>query len=375
MQSYTEIQSSQSLQSSLALLLNNDKTALSQSAATAFPTTNLLIGMPCFRTDQNKLYVLKDMTPTWVMVIDLNAPPVRGVAQLPGGTDLNSVTTTGFYRLESFVNGPTAVGFGQLIVCAAGNDTVTQIYGEYTTGTLFTRSGNTALGGGAWSSWRKQWHDGHAGHGTGMNADMLDGRHADNASGSVPVSNGTLNTNLNADMVDGKHVGNGTGQVPVSNGTVNTNLNADMLDGFHAGSFVRTINGTSPDGSGNVTLAAVDLTSRVDKTGDTMTGDLKIYRSAAPTTGYLFLGNSNNRYLYYDGTSYSLPGAHLYVNGSAVWTNASYGTCAGYHLSAVHGGISSAVDVVKGGNITVDAYGRVTSFTAANCNCNCANCG
>jgi hypothetical protein len=43
------------------------------------------------------------------------------------------------------------------------------------------------------------------GSGSGLAADTLDGYHAGNASGQVPVSNGTVNTNLNADMVDGQH--------------------------------------------------------------------------------------------------------------------------------------------------------------------------
>jgi hypothetical protein len=34
-------------------------------------------------------------------------------------------------------------------------------------------------------------------------------------------------------MLDGYHATNATGGIPVSNGTVNTNLNADMTDGFH----------------------------------------------------------------------------------------------------------------------------------------------
>jgi hypothetical protein len=60
-----------------------------------------------------------------------------------------------------------------------------------------------------------------------LNADMLDGYHAGNASGNVPISNGTINTNLNADLHDGYHAGNASGQVPISNGTVNTNLVAE----------------------------------------------------------------------------------------------------------------------------------------------------
>ncbi len=38
-----------------------------------------------------------------------------------------------------------------------------------------------------------------------LNADMLDGKNAGNASGEIPVSNGTLNINLNADKVDGQN--------------------------------------------------------------------------------------------------------------------------------------------------------------------------
>lgn len=127
-----------------------------------------------------------------------------------------------------------------------------------------------------------------------LNADMLDGLHADaaasgstiaarNATGFINargfISNATTGTapltvasttmvaNLNADMVDGEHVnegavartiagrdGNGdltsrrfvssiaTGTSPlaVTSTTVNTNLNADMVDGFHMNQDVRT---------------------------------------------------------------------------------------------------------------------------------------
>lgn len=38
-------------------------------------------------------------------------------------------------------------------------------------------------------------------------------------------------TGKSADQVDGYHAGNASGQVPVSNGTVNTNLNAEKLGG------------------------------------------------------------------------------------------------------------------------------------------------
>src|SRR3990170_1349548 len=90
---------------------------------------------------------------------------------------------------------------------------------------------------------------------TNLNADAVDDYSAGNASGNVPISNGTVNTNLNADMVDGSHAsafagsghthdytttfvegdytaGNSSGNVPLSNGTVNTNLNAEQHNGL-----------------------------------------------------------------------------------------------------------------------------------------------
>src|SRR5690606_24352260 len=45
---------------------------------------------------------------------------------------------------------------------------------------------------------------------------------------------GTLQSGLNADQLDGYHAGNAAGQVPVSNGTVCDNLNAAMVGGEDA---------------------------------------------------------------------------------------------------------------------------------------------
>jgi hypothetical protein len=71
MQSYTEIPSNQTVKTSLSPLLGNDKTIMSCSAGTAFPTANLQQGMLCYRTDLNQLYELVDLTPTWFMICDL----------------------------------------------------------------------------------------------------------------------------------------------------------------------------------------------------------------------------------------------------------------------------------------------------------------
>jgi len=74
MQNFTTIPSSETLTNSLAPLLNNDKSALSNSSGTAFPTTELQIGMKCWRTDQQKLYLLTNASPaTWIVLADLSS--------------------------------------------------------------------------------------------------------------------------------------------------------------------------------------------------------------------------------------------------------------------------------------------------------------
>lgn len=40
-------------------------------------------------------------------------------------------------------------------------------------------------------------------------------------------------------------------------------------------------------------------------------------------TGVLFLNGSQNRYLYYNGSAYEMPGAHLFINGSQAWTTST----------------------------------------------------
>lgn len=66
---------------------------------------------------------------------------------------------------------------------------------------------------------------------------------------------------VNAGRVNGLTTSNGSGQVPVSNGTVNTNLNADMLDGHHAEYF-------SPSGHrhNNASTSSDGFMSAADKT-------------------------------------------------------------------------------------------------------------
>lgn len=78
MQQYTEIPDGHTLQQSLAELLGNDKTVMSNSSGTAFPTVNLQEGMLCWRADSKKLYQLEAITPlTWRLLLDLSGADAK----------------------------------------------------------------------------------------------------------------------------------------------------------------------------------------------------------------------------------------------------------------------------------------------------------
>jgi hypothetical protein len=101
---------------------------------------------------------------------------------------------------------------------------------------------------------------------------------------------------IDVDTVDGFHAGNASGNVPVSNGTLNTNLNADMVDGSHAGTSANNV--LKLDGSGLVpqanipsdipwskiiseptTLAGYGITDALSTAGGTMTsGNLTLFQ-------------------------------------------------------------------------------------------------
>jgi hypothetical protein len=88
-----------------------------------------------------------------------------GAGALPGGTDLNTVVSAGFYRIAStFANAPSDVQYGQLIVARGGYDTVFQIATGYNNGEIYWRQGNppAAGGNGSWGPWRRIWHEGNA---------------------------------------------------------------------------------------------------------------------------------------------------------------------------------------------------------------------
>lgn len=71
-QTYSDIPSTDTLANSRQKILDRDEANRSNFSGTAFPTSGLVVGMRCHRTDLNKIYVLKDTTPTWVEIVDVS---------------------------------------------------------------------------------------------------------------------------------------------------------------------------------------------------------------------------------------------------------------------------------------------------------------
>jgi hypothetical protein len=240
MQNYTEIPSSTTLSDSLSQILNNDKTALSLSSGTSFPTVNLQQGMPCFRTDEQKLYVLTVVSPaTWKMVIDLSAT----VGKVANADLLDGIDSTGF---------------------------------------------------------------------------ALAGHNHDTAYAALGHNHNAAYLGITAKAAD-----------------------ADKLDGYDSTAFVRSVNGYGPDVNGNSTVP-IDLSSRVAKSGDTMSGTLTVPRlQISSTANYLDMVDQDwgTRFLHHNqglmGFLKSDGNWDMYMNNSGQMWTANYGWLHDYFFSAV----------------------------------------
>lgn len=252
MQNFTDIPSSRTLSDSLIEILNNDKTAISCNSGTTFPTTNLQIGMLCYRTDQLRLYQLIGTNPdNWRFIMDL----ASGI-DTQFAAKLNAASYTAADVLAKL-----------LTVDGAG---------------------------------------------TGLDADLLDGQHASAFASSTHNHNAAY-LGITAKAAD-----------------------ADKLDGYDSTAFVRSVNGAGPDAAGNATVN-IDLSSRVAKTGDTMTGNLTI-QNTAPTinmqdtdnvTRYLHVNSNLMGFLKSDGNW------DMYMNNSGSMWTANYGWLHDYFFSTI----------------------------------------
>jgi hypothetical protein len=68
--------------------------------------------------------------------------------------DINSLVTSGFYRVGTNTNLPAGYEYGQIIV-SRGSDTATQICCSYSTGKIITRSCNSPDSNPKWTKWNE----------------------------------------------------------------------------------------------------------------------------------------------------------------------------------------------------------------------------
>ncbi len=334
MQNFTDIPSSRTLSDSLIEILNNDKTTMSCSSGTTFPTTNLQVGMLCYRSDQLKLFQLIGLNPdNWRLIMDLSS----GIdAQF--AAKLNAATYTAADVLAK----------------------------------LLTVDGS----------------------GTGLDADLLDGQHA-SAFAAAGHNHDAAYLGKNAKAAD-----------------------SELLDGFNSTAFLRSVNGTGPDANGNVAVN-VDLSSRLARSGDTMSGSLTMTGSAnvvssrpgdnARNTGFKMadgqdLGEMNRSNEYYDDLAANcngyMPNGNCAGNPNYTPPNGNWwswgvsgvptGNCANWGSYDGAGGTSQALTAVSvaanydGYYLAADEIGggeyrrnyrncNCGAFNCrTNCNCNCA---
>jgi hypothetical protein len=106
---------------------------------------------------------------------------------------------------------------------------------------------------------------------TGLNADTVDGQHANvfastsHIHSAADITSGTLSNNLFSavsDLSAEGYLGNAAGDISLNNGMLQSSLNADLLDGQHASAFALS--------SHNHDAAYVNVT------GDSMSGTLNV---------------------------------------------------------------------------------------------------
>jgi len=160
-----------------------------------------------------------------------NAATVTGITnQNSGNTDLNTLTTSGFYRLSNAAaNDPTSNKYGQLLVIHGGSDTITQILGDYGTGNLWTRGGNpTNVGGvGSWTSWKLVLDSvNYTSYAPTLTGTGASGTWAINITGNAATATNGGVTSISAGVGIGTSAG--TGAVTITNSSPNATHTGDV---------------------------------------------------------------------------------------------------------------------------------------------------
>lgn len=201
MQNFQNIPETQTLSSSREMLLNNEKTIMSLHSGTVFPTSNIEVGMLCYRTDQGAIYQLTSVGPSvWKLLLRVgNKIPFQHDQTLTSDGNMNNYVTAGSYAIPKtgLSNHPfgTAITDDQIIVVYERDVSVFQMI-VTTGGTsagMWVRAGVGSTK--VWTAWTKVWTQANDGATSGLDADLLDGQEG---SFYAPVNDAILTGNARA---------------------------------------------------------------------------------------------------------------------------------------------------------------------------------
>jgi hypothetical protein len=324
----------------LTPILNRDEASRSCHSGTSYPSVDLVLGMLCYRTDTTfrGLYQLTSLSPvTWTPIVDQTSGDARyvkigGASQVAGNISLEAQTTerqvifnvsATANRANYFFGRPSdeSVGlYGQRQGLAVWTYfPVTNTF-DFGASVVLTRGGQAI------------WHAGNDGAGSGLDADLLDGQ------------NGSFYLNW----------------ANITNRPAFTDAATTTVAAIRAG---------------------VDIASRVAKTGDTMTGNLRgtSFRAAkgppnagdVSSNGFAFAGDGDTGLFTVDGGENSGTTQLAFYINNTVQVALSSG---GQLWAANYGWLHDKFAFAGLRNISGYTFGRFSGNTGGNCGNIALNC-